>query len=310
MLRKLHIFLLLPFIIAYSCSSFKDKKSINIQTGYLEHAGAQLFYKSIGTGEALIFLHGGPGMSHDYFLPHMEMLAEQFQLIFFDQRAAGKSSFALDSTNMSMDQMVDDIEAIRKYFNLEKINLLGHSWGGLLAMWYANRFPDKLKRFILVNTIPPNKDYEVTSNKNLQSKRKAEDIAEMQKIMQSDAFKQRDSLSLLRLFKLNFAPSFYHRAYLDSLELTIADNFVERQSKLNLLMPDLTSYNFYPALKQIKVSSLLIHGAYDATPIEAINLIADQLDNVEMHTLKEAGHFTFIEAKQEFKDIIFSFMKR
>lgn len=293
-----------------SCKSTERKKSIQTQSGYLTHAGADLFYKSIGEGEALIFLHGGPGMSHDYFLPHTNMLADQFRLIYFDQRAAGKSSFEVDSSNMSMDMMVRDIEAVRKHFKLDKINLLGHSWGGLLAMWYAKRYPDKLKRFILVNSIPANKDFEEVSNANMQNNRTEEELAEMQKLMQSEGFKQRNPQTLLQLFKVNFAVSFYDRSYTDSLNLTLADNYVERQSKLGFLMPELASYDLYPGLNQIKVPSLIIHGDYDATPAEAINLIADQLENVELHILKDAGHFTFIEKKEEFGDIIRTFMKK
>lgn len=108
-------------------------------SGIIKSQEADLFYKVIGSGTPIFVLHGGPGMDHKYFLPHLENLGNTFQFIFFDQRICGKSSWDLDSTSINMSSFVKDIEAVRKHFQLEKINLLGHSWGGLLAMWYATQ---------------------------------------------------------------------------------------------------------------------------------------------------------------------------
>lgn len=60
-----------------------------------------------------------------------------------------------------MDEFTANIEAVRKHFNLEKVNILGHSWGGLLAMWYASTYPAKLESLALAGSIPANKEYEM-----------------------------------------------------------------------------------------------------------------------------------------------------
>lgn len=281
---------------------------IEARSGTIEHQGASLYYRTIGKGEPILIVHGGPGMDHSYFLPHLDDLADTYQLIYFDQRAAGKSSYQLDSSQMSMPIMVEDIEAIRQHFSLDKLNILGHSWGGLLAMWYAKTYPDKLKRLILVNTIAANKAYDASSAENLQKMRKEEDNMALQELMQSEAFKNREEAAFLKVFKLNFAPSFFHREYLDSLQISFPENYRERQGKLMHLLPDLQAYDFYDELAVIKAPTLIIHGKSDATPLAAIERIAGQIEGSKIDILDECGHFPFIEAKIPFRKSIDSFM--
>ncbi len=66
----------------------------------------------------------------------MTGLARRYKLIFFDQRASGRSSNLVDTSTLRMSNFVEDVEGVRKAFKLKKVNLLGHSWGGLVAMFY------------------------------------------------------------------------------------------------------------------------------------------------------------------------------
>lgn len=139
-------------VLAFTSASgqevvFEGLKSIN---------GTALYCKVIGKGEPLVVLHGGPGLSQDYFLPHLLPLAKKFQLILFDQRAQSKSSIKLDSTQVSVQAMVEDIEGIRQAFHLGKIHLMAHSWGGNIAIRYAAQHPESLKSLILVDVVPLN----------------------------------------------------------------------------------------------------------------------------------------------------------
>src|SRR6478609_303987 len=93
--------------------------------------GTTLYVKVLGKGSPIIVVHGGPGLNHSYFLPHLNSLAATHQLIFYDQRACGKSSVDLDSTQMNLDWFVRDIEGIRKELKLGKVTILAHSWGGI-----------------------------------------------------------------------------------------------------------------------------------------------------------------------------------
>ena len=116
--------------------------------------GGKIYCHVIGSGEPIVIVHGGPGMEHTYFLPQLNSLANKYRLIFYDQRGSGRSPVDVDPSTMTMDQFVDDLDSIRSFFKMDKMNLMGHSFGGLIAMRYAVKFPDHLNRLILMNTTP------------------------------------------------------------------------------------------------------------------------------------------------------------
>jgi proline iminopeptidase len=103
------------------------------QEGFVDANGLMLYYLTIGRGEPLLILHGGPGASHDYFLPYLLPLARQHRLIFIDERGSGRSQKLQEASGYTIENMVEDVEAVRRALNLGKISLLGHSYGGALA---------------------------------------------------------------------------------------------------------------------------------------------------------------------------------
>ena len=125
------------------------------QSGYVSVDGAKLYYQTIGKGTPVIMLHGGPGLDHTYFLPQMRKIGEKHQAVFYDQRGSGKSeSTSLDSKDININQFVQDLEHLRQALGYEKVTVLGHSWGGLLAMNYAIKYPEHTKALILMNSAP------------------------------------------------------------------------------------------------------------------------------------------------------------
>ncbi|TVQ05815.1 MAG: alpha/beta fold hydrolase, partial [Balneolaceae bacterium] len=144
------VILLIALITILGC---REKTEIHTE-GMLMVNETDLYVNIIGEGEPLIVLHGGPGLSHDYFLPHIELLSEEVKVILFDQRGMGRSSVELDSTSFSLDLLVEDIEALRKELGIDAIHLMGHSWGGIVAMQYAVTYPGSLKSLILCNSMP------------------------------------------------------------------------------------------------------------------------------------------------------------
>ena len=119
--------------------------------GFIEVRGAQLFFRTVGRGRALLFLHGGPAARHNYFLPWVRPLAAHSKLVFYDQRGSGRSSKSAHG-RYPLATMVEDVEMVRRRLGLGKIDLLGHSWGGLLAEEYALTHPTSLHHLILADT--------------------------------------------------------------------------------------------------------------------------------------------------------------
>jgi proline iminopeptidase len=97
-------------------------------------------------------VHGGPGASHDYFLPYLLPLARSNRLIFIDERGSGRSEKLEDPGQYTVENMVEDVENVRQALGLGKISLLGHSYGGVVAQAYAFKYQRNLTHLILGGT--------------------------------------------------------------------------------------------------------------------------------------------------------------
>lgn len=125
--------------------------------GFVDAHGVMIYYMMIGRGAPLFIVHGGPGASHDYFLPYLLPLARHNQLIFIDERGSGRSQQLSDPSGYTVENMVEDVEDVRTALNLGKITLLGHSYGGVLAQAYALKYQKNLTHLILCSTFPSTK---------------------------------------------------------------------------------------------------------------------------------------------------------
>ena len=109
-----------------------------------------LFVTVIGQGYPLVLLHGGPGVDHITLLP-LRPLAERFTLVFYDHRCNGRSSGA-EVGSMTWDNLTADAEALRLSLGFEQWAVLGHSFGGMVALEYALRYPRSLSKLVLLDT--------------------------------------------------------------------------------------------------------------------------------------------------------------
>ena len=161
MKQILFIVLSTIMILSTGCDTNSEKKNsmkvtspvlYAIEEGFIDAQGVLIYYTAFGKGQPLVILHGGPGASHDYFLPYLLPLARTNRLIFIDERGSGRSEKLEKSPDYTVESMVEDIEAVRKGLELGKINLLGHSCGGVLAQAYALKYQENLTSLILCST--------------------------------------------------------------------------------------------------------------------------------------------------------------
>ncbi|WP_412068624.1 alpha/beta fold hydrolase [Rubrivirga sp. IMCC43871] len=122
-------------------------------TGTAPSDGVDLYYHTYGEGPPLLVLNGGPGLSSEHFAGLARQLAalgDGHRVILFDQRGTGRSPLAtVSSSTITVDLMVRDIEALRRHLGTEAWAVLGHSWGGMYAMLYATRHPDRVRGLVL-----------------------------------------------------------------------------------------------------------------------------------------------------------------
>src|SRR2546429_2151081 len=117
--------------------------------------GVRIYTRRVGDGPpSVVVLHGGPGAHHDYLLPQYDRLAHGRTLLYYDQRGGGRSPVPRD-TPVGWREHVSDLEALRDHWGLDRVALLGYSWGGLLALLYALAHPTRIDRLALVSAAPP-----------------------------------------------------------------------------------------------------------------------------------------------------------
>jgi len=147
--------LLLLFIaLLFLSNAFGQVKKVDSWTDgkYIKVNGANLWVVTVGEGDPIILIPGGPGGTHRGLRSFDPLADGHHQLIYFDAFGRGKSDTAKNVTEYTLERDIDDIEALRKALNLDRITVLGHSYGGVVAQGYAIKYPGHLSHLILADT--------------------------------------------------------------------------------------------------------------------------------------------------------------
>ena len=150
MIKKiLFLFYTLVFTNAIEAQKFPDSRT---DGKYYTVNGAKLYTVTVGTGDPIIIIPGGPGGNHLSYRDFDSLsVNSNIQLIYFDAFGRGKSDTAKDVKEYSLDRDIEDIEGLRKAMHLDKISLLGHSYGSLVAQGYAVKYGQNLSHLIIAN---------------------------------------------------------------------------------------------------------------------------------------------------------------
>jgi len=139
-MKRLMLFLVILFVYLQTYAQ-KD--------GFAQSDGVKIYYRTFGTGTPILIINGGPGLNSDGFVDLAKTLSAQNQTIIYDQRGTGKSVMQIDASSITMELMIDDIENLRKELKIERWIILGHSFGGMLASYYATIHPSRIISMIL-----------------------------------------------------------------------------------------------------------------------------------------------------------------
>jgi proline iminopeptidase len=296
-MRTLFI-LLIAVSSAALAQDFEGRKKIN---------GATLFLSIKGKGETVVVLHGGPGLNHSYFKPHLNALEKKFRMVYYDQRACGQSSTP-SPDSISIHFLVEDLEAIRKELKVEKLNLLAHSWGSVLATHYAIAYPDHVRKIIYSNPAMLSREYD----------REAQELTK-KKITKEDSLLRARLLAggittvdkYAQVIRLSFCASAYDRSKMDQLNLNLPAHFMEANKALftGLMKDPKATENLYDSLKKFSFPVLSIHGEADIIPPASIERLKNNLPKMELVIFKQSGHFPFVEEPEKYAKVVGDFLR-
>lgn len=295
---------LVILLLAFSALSNAQSKGTLKSTD-----GTPIFCRIFGGGKPLLIINGGPGMNSNGFEDLARTLSESGNLVvIYDQRGTGKSKVDRpNSSNITMDLMVSDIEAIRTQMKFNTWNVLGHSFGGMLASYYAAVHPDAIDKLVLSSS--GGIDLELLNNRNIirdklsKTQRDSLDYWEARINNGDTTFKARlgRGRALAPAYVVN--PRYYP---------TIAKRLTEGNRTINALVwQDLNRMHFDCAqkLKTFKKPVLIIQGKQDIVPEKLAEKAHSVFENSKVVLLENSSHYGWLDAERAYFAEIKEFLK-
>ena len=272
-----------------------DAQGLPARQGLLSLENGRIFYEVVGSGAPIIVVHGGPGLDHDYLRPGLDVLASAGTLVYYDQRGTGRSEAELDEQGIHWDGFVQDIDELRQALGHDQVTVLGHSFGALLALDYARRYPEQTRALILMNPTEPGGRWRTATARRMSAARTDADSTEMADLAASPAFEAREAATMSRYYQLAF-----RAVARDPGRLAEGDLDREGRTARNgpegarLLGTSLGTVDWWDDLPTVDVPTLVVHGRSDAPPEAMARELADAFPRGEL-ALLDTGHFPYVE---------------
>ncbi len=311
--------LLSLLVVQFSCSTAKriPETLPKAKDGFLESSnGVQLFYRLLGSGsDTVVVIHGGPGLTMDYFLEDLAPLAVNHTLLFYDQRGTGGSTLVSDSVSLDAQRFVDDLEALRKHFGIERLTLLGHSWGSAVVALYANKYPEHLSKLIIVGALPLQRQQLTEAFRRMEASRDSNTLRRMSELREA-RFADPGNAEVCREYYVLWFEAFYgDRSAADRSKGDFcAGTLQSRQNKMSSVdrftMASLGQWDWRSSLNKIRAPTLVIHGTKDPLPLEGAQSWATLIPNSRFLPLEGVGHFPYLEVPDLFFKAVDQFLRK
>ena len=259
--------------------------------------------------DPLLVLHGGPGANHDYLLPQMLELADEHQLVFYDQRGGGRSR-SDDRTPVTWRTHLEDLDRVIEELGATPLTIVGYSWGGLLAMLYAieaaaGRTEFQPERLVLIDPAPVSRRYRAQFEAEFARRQTDPTVLAMREKLLSSGLRERDPAAhRQRAFELSVAGYFADPSAARDLTPFRVTGRVQDSVWDSLDAYDLTAPG---QLDTVMVPTLIVHGRQDPIPLESSEAAARAL-RARLVVLEHSGHVPYVEQPDALFRAIRSFL--
>lgn len=293
-----------------------------LQEGFIDAHGVLIYYATVGRGAPLVVLHGGPGASHEYFLPYLLPLARHNRLIFIDERGSGKSEKLEDSAGYTVENMVEDVEAVRQALRLGKIALLGHSCGGVLAQAYALKHEQNLTHLILCSTFSSTKAMNEVFRRMKETM--APELRERIDKLESDGLFGHGKDFEKNRYPNDYMIAAWGEGYFPYLYQNRPDANYDPIGNGNtawdlyremwgshgefIINGNLTSVEYTDRLSMIHVPTLILVGDHDECDPSLSRTMHDKIAGSKLVLLPKSGHMTFVDQPNMFIHAVDDFL--
>ena len=284
--------------------------------GVVQGSDGPLYWHSYGSGPPLLVLNGGPGVSSAHFgalAAELAQLDGGRRVILFDQRGTGRSTLpTLSAETVNLERMVEDVEALRRAFDVERWDVFGHSWGGMYAMLYGVAHPERVRGLVLSASGGVTMAWADTVGANLRSRLGPERRATYEYwIDPANGAADPAAANLERVRAM--APAYvYHPENMPFVVEALTREGANFPEVRTLVYADLrrTGYDLREALATFERPALVLSGRQDflgqATPLG----IRDAIPGAELVWLEECAHYPWLDAPDAYFGAIGAFLAR
>ena len=283
--------------------SSQAREQPSVEEGHFTGAdGVRLFFRRVGSGtETAVYLHGGPWNMNDGGY-ELDELAVNRSLIAFDQRSGGRSELVNDPGALTADHYVRDLEALRQHFGLERMILIGQSWGAGLAVQYAARHPGRVTRLLLLSPMAPARDPYWNDRQEKTNSVIGEDgVARLAEVMEAISRAPDDRIQELcrEQIQLVFRAYLTDLSALEEMKVGYCEGSAEAIRHQYMAGPialaSLGDYDFLPILVDRRIPVLVVEGADTHVPLGATRAWAAAAHDGRLLLVPDANHITWLE---------------
>jgi len=238
----------------------------------------RLFYRVAGRGaDTIIAIHGGPGVDLESIYGDFAPLTEHHVVIFYDQRGAGRSTLPRNTTLLSAATQISDLDAVRRHFKLERVVLVAHSYGPLLAATYAIAHPERVRGMIFFGPVPPRRgDFFQRFGRTLRDRMDSAQLSKQadanRRLAAGDNVRQacRDYWSAGMRPRLANPDSSLSRIRSDLCASDPAGIRYGLTKTNGVVMASYGDWDLRAALPALHMPALIVHGEQDAIPMDLV----------------------------------------
>ena len=283
------------------------------EEGHIDVPGGQVWYKVVGSGESvpLLTLHGGPGGGHDYLEP-LNALASERPVVFFDQLGCGKSDTPDDVSLWRIDRFVDEVTAVRDALGLDRIHLLGHSWGGWLAIEYMLGAPSGVVSLTLASTSASIPQFGCEAG-TLISELPREMAETMRRLEAEGDFENPEfEAGMMEFYKRHLCrldpwPAPIMRS-LENLDGNIVYETMNGPTEFTVI-GNMKDWNRIEKLGEIVAPTLITCGRYDELTPTCSRTLRQGIMNSRMHVFERSAHMAHLEETESYLQILSEFLR-
>ncbi len=260
-----------------------------------------------GEGDPMLIINGGPGMSSEGFRALAEIMGQSHKAIIYDQRGTGKSKISrIDTSTITMDAMIRDIEMIRNHLEIDEWIVFGHSFGGMLASYYASKFQERVKGLILSSSGGINMELFSIININVRLTSLERDSLNYWNAKIANG----DTTYFARLQRGRFlAPAYL---YDKSNVPIVANRLTQGNLTINrLVFQNMRKIDFdcSEALKDFKAPVLIIQGQEDIIDKSIAETAHGVFRNSTVTILEKCGHYGWLDQPERYFGAIENFLQ-